>query len=178
MHLDSTPPKLLKTGLPRDRSDGTQCCPGTSAHHQALAPHALCLIVLLPHYVRASSGLQSRAPHDGNSLHMPSFSSGCTSIAHHLSCSRQDYPGIALMALNAVRAPLLIIMLLLLMLSASSCSCFATPAGYAVRLHHASPPSGIPPTSISSPTPLSLCVRPCLLCDRNSSLGLFSPSSQ
>ncbi len=56
---------------------------------------------------------------------MPSLISGRTLIGlTPPSCSRQDYPGIALMALNAVRALLLIIMLMLLMPSTSTCSCF------------------------------------------------------
>ena len=97
--LGLTPPNCFKTGLPRDRSDGT---------HAVRALLLIAMIMLVPPtstcscFIMCGQALDStsRAPRDGNSLHMPSLISGRTLIGlTPPSCSRQDYPGIALMAL-------------------------------------------------------------------------------
>ena len=97
--LGLTPPNCFKTGLPRDRSDGT---------HAVRALLLIAMLMLVPPtstcscFIMCGQALDStsRAPRDGNSLHMPSSGSGWAFlVSHHLTASRQDYPGIALMAL-------------------------------------------------------------------------------
>jgi hypothetical protein len=97
--LGLTAPSCFKTGLPRDRSDGTHAV-------RALLPIAM-LVLMLPTstcfcFIMCGQALDStsRAPRDGNPLHMSSSGSGWTClVSQHLAAARQDYPGIALMAL-------------------------------------------------------------------------------